>query len=119
MTSVVRMLWVAAGTVFLAIGIAGVILPMLPGTIFLLAASACFVRGSERLHRWLTNHPVLGRQLRIMAGREPMPLRSKIAAISAMWIAVTISIAGSDIPALQIILTLLALIGTWFITTRR
>jgi uncharacterized membrane protein YbaN (DUF454 family) len=119
MIPLVRMLWVAAGTGFLAIGIAGVILPMLPGTIFLLAASACFVRGSDRLHRWLTNHPVLGRQLRILTGKEPMPVRSKIAAISAMWIAVTISVAGSDILALQIVLTLLAVIGTWFITTRR
>lgn len=113
------MLWTTAGVVFLAIGIAGVILPMLPGTVFLLIASACFVRGSDRLHRWLHNHPVLGRQVRIMLGTEPMPGRSKVMAISAMWIAVTISIAGTNILPLQIVLTVLAVIGTWFILARR
>lgn len=114
-----RMLWTAGGMLFLGIGVAGVILPMLPGTVFLLVASACFVRGSERLDRWLTNHPILGRHLRVMRGQEPMPLRSKIAAIGAMWIAVTISIAGTTSLPLQITMSALAVIGTWFITTRR
>lgn len=112
-------MWTGAGVFFLAVGVAGVILPMLPGTVFLLIASFCFVRGSERLHHWLTNHPVLGRQIRIMLGTEAMPRRSKVMAISAMWIAVTISVAGSNVLALQILLTLLAAFGTWFILARR
>ena len=115
----VRVLWTTAGLVFLGVGIAGFILPMLPGTVFLLAASACFVRGSDRLHRWLVTHPVLGRQMRIMLGEEVMPRRSKVMAISAMWIAVTISIVGTSSLPLQGVLLILALIGTWFITTRR
>jgi uncharacterized membrane protein YbaN (DUF454 family) len=115
----VRYLWTFAGTVFLAIGIAGVILPVLPGTVFLLIASACYLRGSKRLHHWLTTHPVLGRQIRIMTGELPMPVRSKVVAISAMWIAVTVSVLGTQILALQIVLTALALFGTWFIVARR
>jgi uncharacterized protein len=116
---VVRWFWTSLGMIFLGIGIAGVILPMLPGTVFLLIASACFVRGSDRLHHWLTTHPVLGRQIRIMLGKEPMPVRSKVMAISAMWIAVIISITRTSILPLQVVLGVLALIGTWFITTRR
>jgi uncharacterized membrane protein YbaN (DUF454 family) len=54
-----------------------------------------------------------------MTGTEAMPLHAKIAAIAAMWIAVTISIAGTNNLAIQIILTLLAVTGTWFITMRR
>lgn len=113
------MMWTAAGVVFLAIGIAGVILPMLPGTVFLFIASACFLRGSKRLHDWLVGHPVLGRQLRIFKGEEPMPRRSKAVAITAMWIAVTLSITGTTILPLQIVLAALAIIGTWFIVTQR
>ena len=116
---IARMLWTTAGALFLTLGVAGVILPMLPGTIFLLAASACFVRGSERLDHWLRNHRVLGRHLRVVTGKEAMPLRAKIAAIAAMWIAVSISIAGTNNLALQIVLTLLAVTGTWFIARRR
>jgi hypothetical protein len=115
----VRYVWISAGTIFLAIGVAGVILPMLPGTVFLLIASACYLRGSKRLYDWLMGHPVLGRQVRIMTGELPMPLRSKVTAISAMWIAVTISLFANRIPALQIILAALAVFGTWFILKRR
>ncbi|HEU4521061.1 MAG TPA: YbaN family protein [Thermoanaerobaculia bacterium] len=113
------MMWTIAGTIFLAIGIAGVILPMLPGTIFLFIASACFLRGSERLHGWLHQHPVYGRQLRILTGEEAMPVASKVFAISAMWIAVTLSVAMTTILPLQIVLVVLAVIGTFFITLRR
>jgi hypothetical protein len=42
-----------------------------------------------------------------------------VTAIAAMWIAVTISVAGTNHHVAQIALTLLALIGTWFITARR
>lgn len=114
-----RWFWTSLGLVFLAIGVAGVILPMLPGTVFLLVASACFVRGSDRLHHWLTTHRVLGRQMRIMLGKEAMPAGSKVMAISAMWIAVIISIARTSILWLQLTLAVLAVIGTWFITARR
>jgi uncharacterized protein len=115
----VRFLWTAAGTLFLAIGIAGVILPLMPGTVFLLLASICYVRGSERLHRWLMGHPVLGRQVRIMLGEEPMPRRSKITAIAAMWIAVGISLLAAKSVVVQGVLVALALFGTWFIAARR
>ena len=114
-----RLVWTAAGTVFLAIGIAGVILPMLPGTVFLFIASACFLRGSDRLHNWLHQHPVFGHQLRIFKGEVAMPMRSKVVAISAMWIAVAISVTTTRILPLQIVLIVLAVIGTAFISLRR
>lgn len=114
-----RLVWTAAGTIFLAIGIAGVILPMLPGTVFLFIASACFLRGSDRLHNWLHQHPVFGHQLRIFKGEVAMPMRSKVMAISAMWIAVAISVTTTRILPLQIVLIVLAIIGTAFITLRR
>lgn len=115
-----RLLWTAAGTLFLALGVAGVILPLLPGTVFLLLASICYVRGSERLHRWLTTHPVLSRHLRTITGEVPMPLRSKVTAISAMWVAVTISLVTAEtFLVLRVLFVLLAVFGTWFIVARR
>jgi uncharacterized protein len=117
--SPVRILWTVAGTVFLAVGVAGVILPLLPGTVFLLIASLCYLRGSERLHRWLVNHPVLGHHIKVMTGETPMPLGSKITAIAAMWIAVTISIFAARHGIVQIALAALAVYGTVFIVRRR
>ena len=108
-----RVFWNVAGTVFLAIGIAGVILPLMPGTVFLLIASACYVRGSKRLHTWLTNHPVLGRYLR--AVREGMPIRAKIIALTMMWAAIIFSITRTTALPIEVTLIVLGAIGTFFI----
>ena len=51
--------YLAAGFVSVALGIAGIPLPLLPTTPFLLLAAFCFARGSERWHRWLMTHPTL------------------------------------------------------------
>lgn len=40
------------GFIFLGIGITGIIIPGMPGTVFLLIALFCFGKSSERLHDW-------------------------------------------------------------------
>jgi uncharacterized membrane protein YbaN (DUF454 family) len=118
--AVVRLLWIAAGTVFLAVGVAGVVLPLMPGTVFLLLASLCYLRGSRRLHDWLVGHPVLGHHVKVMTGEVAMPRRAKVVAIGSMWAAVTLSVvlAARSLP-LQVLLVALAAYGTWFIVVRR
>lgn len=59
-----RTLWLALGLIFLALGLVGVVLPVLPTTPFLLVSAACFAKSSPRLHRWLLDHPTLGPPIR-------------------------------------------------------
>ena len=55
-----RVLWLIVGLLFVAIGAIGVVLPLLPTTPFLLVATYCFARSSERLNHWLLNHRTFG-----------------------------------------------------------
>ncbi|MDR3192372.1 MAG: YbaN family protein [Treponema sp.] len=59
-----KTLFVLAGFLFLGLGVMGIFLPLLPATPFLLAASFCFLRGSERLHRRLMANPHTGPRIR-------------------------------------------------------
>lgn len=50
-----------AGCGFFALGLLGLVLPIFPGFIFLLAAAACFASLSPKLREKLSKHPRLRR----------------------------------------------------------
>lgn len=56
----IKALWITAGSVSLGLGILGIVLPLLPTTPFILLASACYMRGSTRLHNKMLAHPTIG-----------------------------------------------------------
>lgn len=60
----VRWLYMGAGLLAVALGLLGVVLPLLPTTPFLLLAAGCFARSSPRLQRWLYRHPLFGTLIR-------------------------------------------------------
>lgn len=92
------------GSVSLVLGVLGIFLPLLPATPFLLLASACYLRGSERLHRWLMNNRVLGTYIKNIQQRRGIPLRAKIITISILWLSLLFSIYRIDILPLQLML---------------
>jgi len=59
-----KILYALLGFIFLGIGIAGIILPGLPGTVFLLSALFCFTRSSERLHSWFISTKIYQNHLK-------------------------------------------------------
>lgn len=80
-----RLLFSMLGTIFLLVGILGVILPLLPATPFLLLASACYVRGSHTLHSWLMSNQYLRTYITNMKEHRGMPRKAKIMTIAVLW----------------------------------
>lgn len=87
-----RIIFTIFGTLFLILGAIGVFIPVLPTTPFLLLAAACYLRGSERMHRCMINNRVFGDFIRnYMEGRGISP-RQKLIIIIFLWVMIIISI---------------------------
>lgn len=73
------------------LAILGIFLPLLPTTPFLLLASACFARGSERMQRWLYSNKLFGSYLTNIRAGLGIPLRTKMVAIAVLWLSLGFS----------------------------
>ena len=79
-----RFLFAALGAVFAALGLAGIFLPVLPATPFLLLSAACFARSSTRIYNWLLNHTLFGPVILEWRRHRAIPYRAKRAAIALL-----------------------------------
>jgi uncharacterized membrane protein YbaN (DUF454 family) len=97
----VRYATLAAGVICVGLGILGLFLPVMPTTVFLLIALWCFSHSSERLQRWLYDHPRLGRGLRSWHRHRVIPRPAKIAALATMAASLVVTaLLCADTPAL-------------------
>lgn len=87
-----RIFYIAAGFVSLAFGIAGIFLPVLPTTPFLLLTAWLWFRGSPALYDKLMAHPKIGQYIRDFREERAIPLSTKIYSISLLWITIGSSI---------------------------
>jgi uncharacterized membrane protein YbaN (DUF454 family) len=118
----VRVLLVVAGTLSLGLGIVGIFVPLLPTTPFLLLASACYLRGSERLHRWLLGQGRLGAYIRRYEEGQGIPLRGKVLAMLMMWPSIAFATTRVESPQLKGLMVATALGVTawiWHLPTWR
>lgn len=82
-TRLMKALLIACGTLCVGLGILGIFLPLMPTTVFLLLAAACYARSSERFHRRLVEHPWLGPYLK---QRQGMTTRQKAITVTILWL---------------------------------
>ena len=79
-----RPLLFVAGWILTALGVVGLILPLMPGTIFLILAAWCFSQSSPRFEAWLIGHPRLGPQVRRWRETGSIARRVKVIACVSM-----------------------------------
>ncbi|NHZ66113.1 YbaN family protein [Massilia genomosp. 1] len=92
------------GCLAVLLGILGIFLPLLPTTPFLLLASACFVRGSPRLHGWLLGNKVFGKYLSDFEQGRGIPRRAKLTIIVLMWASLAYSMLRLQRTGLTVLL---------------
>lgn len=115
-----RWAYLSAGWTCLVLGAAGIFLPVLPTTPFVLLAAWCFSRSSERLHRRLVEHPRLGPPIRDWEAHGVIRTRSKLVATAVIVPLVGYMVLGSGASAWTRALTvILAIGGLTFVWSRR
>lgn len=83
-----RTLYNVLGWTFVGLGILGYILPVMPGTVFMILALCCFKRGSEKFETWLLEHPRVGPVLRDWDRDRSIRPRTKVVAIAMIWVCI-------------------------------
>ena len=87
-----RLVLASAGTLCVAIGLVGAVLPVLPTTPFMLLAAGCYVRASPRFYNWLLNTRAFGPLIREWRQYRSIPWKTKITAIVLMAATLSTSI---------------------------
>jgi len=114
-----KSVYATAGVLVLTIGMAGLIIPGLPGTPLILVAAWLFSMSSERLYTWTTSNPWFGQAVADYRAGLGIPRRTKIIAVTmvALVISYSIFVALDRLP-LQLLVAGMGAYGVWFILTR-
>lgn len=114
-----RSLWFAAGWVAVALGSIGIVVPLLPTTVFFIVAAACFAKSSPRFERWVLELPRVGPLVRDYRAGLGMPRRAKVWAIAVMLVVASLSVFLTlDRPLVAGAVVALIAVGIWVIVFR-
>ena len=80
-----RVVLTGTGTLCVALGVIGMLLPLLPTTPFLLLAAACYARSSPRFYHWLLTNRWCGVYIRNYRAGHGLPRQQKILTLALLW----------------------------------
>jgi uncharacterized membrane protein YbaN (DUF454 family) len=106
-----RHMWFILGIISTGLGIAGYILPIMPGTTFILIATYCFARSNEEWYNKLLNNKYFGQTIRDFKSGNGMSLKAKISAYICIIGSISISIYFASNIYVRLFLILFGLVG--------
>ena len=108
-------LLIIIGFISLGLGIAGIVLPLLPTTPFILLTATCFAKSSPRFHRWLLQHPNFGPLINTFQNGARLPTLTAYKVILFIWFSLGLSMFLLDTLWAYISLSLMAVVITGLI----
>lgn len=115
-----RWLLVGFGWLMVAIGFVGIFVPVLPTTVFLIAALWAFSRSSRKFQVWLWTHPYMGPPVRNWHLHKVIPVRAKIMAVILMSLSfMYVAVWASEDWRVPTIVGAIMLPAAIYIVTRR
>ena len=101
------------GVLSVGLGTAGILIPLLPTTPFLLLAAACFVRSSDSLYQWLITQRILGPYIRNYREHRAITWQAKVVTLVLLWAVISYSaLKAVRLQALRMVLLLVAVAVT-------
>jgi uncharacterized membrane protein YbaN (DUF454 family) len=108
----IRQIWFICGLIATGLGIAGYILPVMPGTTFILIAVYCFARSNEKWHNKLLENKYFGQTIKDFKAGKGMSLKAKISAIVCIFLSISISMYFATNDYVRIFLIVCCVIAT-------
>ena len=113
-----RRFYLCLGYASLALGMIGLVLPLLPTTPFIILAAWCFARSHPGLAAYLYSHPRFGRLLCDWRDQGAIPLAGKIGALAALAVSYGVCVWLVESPAVPFILAAIMGSVAFYIVTR-
>lgn len=101
-----KVLYIVVGCIGVGLGAVGAVLPLLPAFPFLLLATFCFAKSSEKLHQWFTGTKLYKNNLESYVKGKGMTWKTKIRIMIMVTLLMSIGfIMMSRVPVGRIVLT--------------
>ena len=118
MNKIKKCFYIIIGFIALALGALGVVLPVLPTTPFLLLASFCFVRGSDKFDRWFKGTKLYKKHLDGFVKNREMTLKQKIVILVFADTMMMIPVILIDSTIMRISILLVIVVKLWYFIFR-
>lgn len=112
--SLVLIFWRALALSCVALGLAGIVLPILPTVPFLIAAAWAGGKGWPRLEQWLLEHPRHGPAIRRWRDHRAVPRRAKVFALVMMTLSsVMLLLSAVALWVKVVVPAVMLVVGVW------
>lgn len=107
-------IFIILGFLFTIIGVIGVILPILPTTPFLLIASFCFMKGSDKLNNWFKSTKLYKYNLESFNKNRSMTFKTKAVILGFATIMLLIPFIKVPVLPMRIFIIVLIILKYYF-----